>query len=299
MARDDSRAVVFVTALTISSGTWWTIWVGTGDASALIIALALHVSAATLFMHVVERARRPLAGALGLAIPIFGLVAALISARVRGRGGVDLLHDPSASTPRLDGIELARRLRASVPACDALASGNRELRRQAIAQLTGRAAPADIECLRWGRTLPGEASIEVAVAFEELGARFEQRAADARTAVAEAPSFVTHAALFTVIADGVARGVVDGALVGHAAAEGRRCHDEALACDVTRMRELVERRVRLALATHRAREALHLIATLPPLAGDLTMHAVLDDLVQQAAYAARFFHLTGHTDVTT
>lgn len=289
MSRRDRQLLGFAIVSAIVSAAYWALWIVTASRGALAITLIVHLAAAGLTAGLVERHRRPLAVALGVVVPVLGPLAAAFSTIIAGRGGADLLHDPHATPIRIDGAEIARRLTHSMPVCEALASTDVEARRQALSKLKARGAAEDIAILRWARAQRrGDATVEVALAFEEISSRFEQQATAARALATASPSYATHSAAFLVLSAGIASGVVDGQLVGRVAAEGARHHEAAVALEPIRGRELLVARVRLELTLHRATEALALLAD-PDL--DLSADTELGALYREAAYAARRFEL--------
>lgn len=293
MSRRDRELIAFAVVAALVSTAFWALWIVTAASSALVLTLILHGIAATLTAVLVPRRGRSLAIALALTVPVLGPLAAALSTIVAGRAGQELLHDPHAVELRISGIEIARRLTQSLPACEALMSADIEVRRQALAKLKGRAASEDISTLRWARTQRrGDAAVEVALAFEEISARFEQQATIGRAAVRAAPTFESLSALFLVLATGITTGVVDSALVGRVAAEACRHHDAALAADPRRGRDLLAARARLELAVNRPAEALALLRARPL---DLKNHRDLAQLYFEAAYAARRFDLVPRT----
>ncbi len=284
-------------ALTIVSAIvcagYWALWIATETSSTLVLALLFHVASAGCTAFLMAPRRRPLALALGLVVPVFGPLAAALSSLVVGRPGADLLHDPHAVVAKTSGLEIARRLTESLPACEALVSSSTEARRQALAKLKARADSEDISTLRWARMQPhGDAAVEVALAFEEISARFEHDATTARAAAKATPSYATSAALFQILAVGISTGVVDGPLVARLGAEACRHHDAAISHDPVRAGELLADRVRLDLAMHRPELALARLTSKPL---DLVRHRDLAQLYFEAAYAARRFDLVPRT----
>jgi hypothetical protein len=289
MASRDRQLLGYSAVAGIVSAGCWATWVATDAGAALALVLVVHAVCALLTAAFVPREKRALAIALGIAVPVLGPLAAAVSISVAGKGGTDLLHDPHAEQARIDGAEIARRLVHSMPVCEALASTDIESRRQALAKLKQRGAAEDIAVLRWARTQRrGDAAVEIALAFEEISARFEHQVSAARAAATRDPTYASLSALFLILADGIASGVVDGQLVARVAAEGARHHAAALALDPDRGSELLVTRVRLELSIHRPDVALELLST-PGL--DLTAGTELGELYRDAAYAARRFDL--------
>lgn len=293
MLRRDLQLVAFTLVATIVGGAFWVPWVRTGSSATLVLAVVIHVCCAALTATLIPRRRRALAIALGLVVPVFGPLAAVLSTLVIGRPGADLLHDPHAVVAKTSGLEIARRLTESLPACQALVSTSAEARRQALAKLKGRAAPEDIVTLRWARTQRnGDAAVDVALAFEEVSARFEEAATAARASSKSSPSYDSSASLFAILTHGITSGVVDAPLITRLGAEACLHHDIALGHDPIRGAQLLGRRVRLELAMHRPNEALAILGE-KPLA--LQSQPELAELYFEAAYAARRFDLVPRT----
>ncbi len=292
LRRDRGLLAVTVVAAFVCAA-YWALWVATGASSTLVLALIFHIASAAATAFLISPRRRALALALGIVVPVLGPFAAALSTLVAGRPGADLLHDPHAVVHKLSGVEIARRLTESLPACEALVSSSVEERRQALAKLKARAAPEDIATLRWARTQPhSDAAVEVALAFEEISARFEHDATAARAAVKASPSYATSSALFRILCDGITNGVVDAPLVARLGAEACRNHDAAVRQDPVRSEDLLPRRARLELAMHRPNEALALLRAKRL---DLRRHRDLAQLYFEAAYAARRFDLVPRT----
>lgn len=273
----------------LASAGYWTVWIGSGSPIALYIALVVQPSIAVLVVMAISVQRRSLALALAATVPVLGPIAAVLSSTTIGTtNGSDLLHDPNARPVALDGAELARRLR-SLPVCEALVSGDAEARSLALAKLTTRAAAEDVTTLRWARSASNsDASVDIAMAFEEVCARFDRESSVARTAATAAPSFNTHSEVFAVLHAGIVVGVVDSHLVSRVADEAARHCAAAVKFDATRGKELLAARVHLALLAHRPDEALALLEA----AGiDVRGNAELTALFRDAAYATRRFDL--------
>jgi len=293
MLRRERGLLALTIVAAIVCAAYWALWIATETSSALVLALFFHVASAGCTAYLMTPRRRALAIALGLVVPVLGPLAAALSSLVVGRPGADLLHDPHAVVLKTNGLEIARRLTESLPACEALVSSSTEARRQALAKLKARAAPEDISTLRWARTQPhSDAAVEVALAFEEINARFEHDATAARAAVKASPSYATSSALFQILTVGITSGVVDAPLVARLGAEACRHHDVAVSLDPRRAEELLADRVRLELAMHHPNEALALLTTKPL---DLVRHRDLAQLYFEAAYAARRFDLVPRT----
>lgn len=273
----------------ISGGVTWSVWVATQASGALVLALGVQLVVGLAMAWVTAPERRALAAVLGMTVPVLGALAAAWTAEAQGRGGAELLHDPHARAARMDGVAIARRLTTSLPSCEALVSGDIEARRATISRLGQRASADDVAILRWARTQHDpEIAVEVALAFEDVGQRFEERVQAARSAATALPSFETHAAVVRVICDGVLSGLVDAPLIGKLAAEARRHHATAGALDAASAVALVAPRVRLELAVRRPAVALSMLtATLK--------RGPVEELLKlypEAAYAARRFELT-------
>ena len=248
----------------------------------------MQVVAGAVIAWMAAPSRRLLIGLTAICVPILSPIASLLIDRERGRGGTELL--PDAPTPRraLSGAEIAQHLVGTLPPCEALVSGDVDARRATLTRLSERARNEDIAILRWARNQPGaDIAVEAALALADLEQRFEERLRAARAAVAAKRSYATHAALVSVICDGVTTGIVDPPLVGKLASEARRHHLEANVSDPEAAQELVVAYARLELAARRPDLAL-VIAT-QALARS-TSPALLQ-LRAEAAYAARRFDL--------
>jgi len=282
--------VLWVTAAiaTIVGGVTWGVWVATQATGALLIALGVQLVAGLATALVTFPERRSLAAALATVVPVIGPLAGAWAADARGHGGKELLPAPQVA-PRVDGVAIARRLTTSLSACDALMSRDLEARRATIARLSRRARPDDIAILRWARRHDDpEVAVEVALAFEDVGQRFEQQLNTARAAAAADPCVATHAAVVRVISEGVVTGVVDAPQIGRLAQEARTHYDAAIALEPTSARELVAPRARLELAVRRPAIARDLLAAAFKTSADAELVA----LYSEAAYAARRFDLT-------
>ena len=289
MPRRDPIVWLTASVAMISSGVTWGVWVATQASGALALALALQLVVGLAMAWVTSPERRALAAALGITVPVVGPLAAAWTADARGLGGAELLHDPHAAVARKDGAAIARRLTSALPSCEALVSGDIEARRATIARLGHRAGADDIAILRWARTQDDpEIAVEVALAFEEVGQRFEQRVASARAAVTAEPCFATHAALVTMICEGVLSGLVDAPLIGKLASEARIHHASAAVLDAASAVTLVALRARLELAVRRPEVALSLLK--PAIRRNPSEELL--QLYTDAAYAARRFELT-------
>ena len=287
MSRPDRQLLVIAGIAALIAAVFWLLWIVSDSSATLLFAVAVHVGVGLTTALFVEPRRRGLAAALGLAVPVFGPIAAAVAAVAIGTGGTELLHDPHARPARVDGAEIARRLNQSLPVCEALASGDVTARRLAITKLKGRGSAEDIAVLRWAHAQArGDAAVELALALEEVSARFETQIRSARAAAAAEPSYATLSAAFLLIAGGIASGAVDAQLAQRIAAEGAKHHEAAVALDPQRGKQLLVARVRLELAMHRPAAALDLIGETVP-AADTELGA----LYREAAYAARCFEL--------
>ena len=289
MRRPDPLIWVTAAIATIVGGVTWGIWVATQATGALVIALGVQLVAglATALVTTFPE-RRSLAAALATVVPVIGPLAGAWAADAQGHGGTELLNAPQLA-PRVDGVAIARRLRTSLSSCDALMSRDVEARRATIARLSRRARPDDIAILRWARRHDDpEVAVEVALAFEDVGQRFEERLNTARAAAVADPSFATHATVVRVISEGVVSGVVDAPQIGKLAKEARTHYEAAIALDPASASELVAPRARLELAVRRPAIARDLLAAAVKTRADDEIVA----LYSEAAYAARRFDLT-------
>lgn len=276
------------TVAVLVNGVTWSVWVATQAPGALAVAVVTQLLGALAMATVTERARRALAVTLAAAVPVVGPLAVVLLVQARGKDGLDLLHDPHARAPRLDALAIARRLTTSLPSCEAIMSGDVDARRATLARLTARARPDDVAILRWARGHDDpEVAVEVALAFEELGQRFEQRLRDARDAAAAEPTASAHAQIVHAISAGITSGVVDATLVSRLAEEARRHHVAAAVLDPSLARVLVAPRARIELAACRPTIALAQLEAAIRRSPD----PELLELYAQAAYAARRFEL--------
>lgn len=272
-----------------ASAVTWGVWVTTDATGALALAVLVQLGAGVAMMLLSHRERRTLAVTLAVTVPVVGPLATAIIEGVRGQGGAELLADPEPPRQRLDGVEIARRLTASLPPCEAIVSSNVDARRATIARLTQRAAADDIAILRWARNQDNaDVAVEAALAFEEINQRFEQRVQAARAAAQAHPSFATHATALLAISDGIVTGIVDTALTGKLAEEARKHHEAALALEPSRALEIAAPRARIELATRRPAAALDVLTPAISKSAD----PELLELHIEAAYAARRFDLT-------
>lgn len=273
---------------TSAASLWWLLWITTSAVLTLIIAIVVQTLGVLLLAWDTPRRHRSLAMAIGIILPAVGPIAAL-AARVPGRGGRDLLHDPHAKPKPTNGQEIARSLAGAPPTLEAVVSSDPEIRRTTLTNLSRRATSADIEILRWARArCGGEISLEVALALDEASERFEQRAAAARAAVEQDRSYVAAAHAFRILLDGIHSGIVDAPVITRLAAEARKYHEAAIAADAERARELLVPRAQLELADRQPAAALELLV----LAITKDPNAELTSIYKQAAFAARRFELT-------
>lgn len=272
----------------IASAVVWTVWIATAAPLALAFALGVQPVVGVTMAYVARPARRALAAALATVVPIVGPLAIAWTDEARGAAEPPLLHEPEAAAVRQDGIALARRLTSSLPSCEALVSGDVDARRATLTRLGQRARAEDLAILRWARTQPTpELAVEAALAYEEVGASFEQRVQAARRSTWAEPSFETHAAVVREISAGIVSGAVDPALVGTLAAEARTHYAAALALAPASTSTLVAARARIELAARQPAVALALLAD----AGGVHADAEVAALYTEAAYAARRFEL--------
>jgi hypothetical protein len=267
----------------------WTLWVASPDATFLILAVYMQVVPGFVLAWMARPDRCAMIVIVAVLVPVIGPIASLYIDRERGRGGAELLGDSIGLTSKqLSGSEIAQRLVGALPPCEALVSGDADVRRATITQLSWRARSEDIAILRWARNQRDtDVAIEAALALSEVEQRFEHSLREARAAVAAQPSFSSHAALVSAICSGVITGIVDPPLISKLAFDARKHFLAANVADPDAARELVIPYVRLELAARR-----------PDLALALTKRAlarstdpVLVQLYTEAAYAARRFDL--------
>ena len=269
----------------------WSDWVTSQNPTFLVLAIAMQAVPALSIVAASASERRILITLVALPVPVLGPIAALYIKNARGRGGADLLADLNTPVRRtkVTGTELARRLTDSLPPCDALISGDADIRRATLSRLSQRAGSEDVAILRWARNQPNaDVSVEAALALADLDERFQKRLREARAAFASPATYAKHATLVRAICDGVVSGIVDAPLVTKLASEARRHHLEASVMDPEAAYELVLPYGRLELAARR-----------PDLALSLAERAMarskkdpaLVMLHMEAAYAARRFDL--------
>lgn len=272
------------TAAAIAQAALWAGAIDRGGTFAVVTAIALQLGTVLPIVQSLPR-RRGLAAALSLTVPVVGPIAATLAASVSGHRARELLRGPQPEPRRIDGHEIVNALVDAVPACEAVLSPNAEVRRSCLARLARRANASDIAILRWARAQSsGDIAVEIALALEDVVARFESRAADARRAAAVSPGYDAHAHAFRVLVAGICNGAVDEPAVESLAKEARHHHEAARAADGDRARELLADRARLELAVDQPGQVIEMLA---PFAGD----GELAPLFEQAAYAARRFEL--------
>lgn len=288
MSRADTLLWLPTSIAVLGSTIAWTDWITTQDSTFLLLAIAMQAVAGLAVAWMTAPGRRLLAGLGAVAVPVLGPIASMYINYERGRGGAELLADVMPEKPRLTGVELAQRLTGALPPCEALVSGDADARRATISWLSQRAGSEDIAILRWARNQQdSDVSVEAALALAELEQRLEQRLRETRAAAAANPCYATHAALVTVICDGVITGIVDPPLVGKLAVEARRHYLAANVMNPEAAQELVLSRGRLELAARRPDLALALTKRALTRSSD----PALIQLYAEAAYAARRFDL--------
>ena len=274
----------FVGALT------WAIWFLTKDSAALLCAIGVQLLGGALMYAVAHHERRELAAVLSVTAPVIGPGAAALLHHVRSEGGSELLPEVPERAPA-DGTEVALRLRASASPCAAIVSVEPAVRRAMIARLAARGRAEDVQILRWARSHDDpDIAVEVALAFEELGQRFDERLLQARRIVEASPSFEAHAAIVRVIEDAVSAGLVDDTLAPGLIEEARAHHTAALALvsdegppEPASVQAVTLARARLELASRRPERALEVLAPSLQTRADPELIA----LHLEAAYAAR------------
>lgn len=256
-----------------------------------LLAAILHVTAAAAVMRLrgIEPTRRLLAAAMMFCLPPVGPAMAVLVVRLRGRGGDELLarREPVPRSAR--GAELATRLTAGGPACEALLAADPETRHVAVSALQRDADARAITLLRWSIAQPDpDLALEAALALEELSARYAERSAEACALAERQPSRASALAAAEVIASAIHNGLADPALLPAIAAQARAHYDLAARLDEPRAAELAGARARLELAMRAPDAALALIEpALDAGAGD----EPLRELYRDAAHAARRFEL--------
>lgn len=286
MGREERAHWCIAIGVAIVEATVWTASIALGGVAPLFAAIAVQL-ASVIVVARPQRRRRVLAAAVSAAIPVIGPVAAALAVAVSGNGGRALLAGGHAEARRLDGRQIADALVTEIPACEALASPDREVRRKCLAKLARRATASDIALLRWARTrASGDVAVEIALTLEDIVTRFENRVSAARERAERTPGYETSASAFRALVAGITSGIVDEPAIARLANEARHHHEAARAADPDSARELLADRARLELAVERPEAALELLAT------DLRGDATLIELYKQAAYAARRFELT-------
>jgi hypothetical protein len=256
----------------------------------LLVGL-VHVAAAgaVLRLRGVEPTRRLLAAAMMFCLPPVGPAMAMLAVRLRGRGGDDLLAGHKLVARSASGAELAARLTAGGPACEALLAVDAETRHVAVSALQREADARAITLLRWSLAQPDpDLALEAALALEELSARYAERSAEACALAERQPSRASALAAAEVIASAIHNGLADPALLPAIAAQARAYYRLAAQLDEPRAAELAGARARLELAMLDPDAALALIEpVLDAGAGD----EPLRELYRDAAHAARRFDL--------
>ena len=286
--RAESLRWVPTGAATLGSAIAWSDWLTSQESASLVLAVVMQAVAGAVVAWMATPQRRVLIWLVALSVPVIGPLASMYIDSERGRGGAELLEDPTAEAPTIDGIEIARRLTQALPPCEALVSGNVDARRATITRLSQRAKGEYIAILRWARNQrDSELAVDAALALADLEQRFELRLRTARASVAASPCYATHASLVTTICDGVLAGIVDAPIVTKLVSEARRHHLEASVADPEAARELVVPCGRLELAARRPDLALALAKR----ALSRSANPELVHLYSEAAYAARRFDL--------
>lgn len=263
----------------------WGAWLVFDMPVMLPIAIGVQVLAGIVVYSTASRQRRGLASTLAASVPVIGPLAAIGLEAVTGGGGADLLVDLAPIRRRMDGSEIARRLVASLPPCEAIVSGDVEARRATIGRLVERASADDIAILRWAHRQPdSEVSLEAALALEEIGQRFEQRLRAARVAADTNPTPRAHAEIVCAISDAVRKNIVDTVLVPKLLVEARRHHLVAVVQDPALNEKLAIAVARLELAARQPARALGVLRTIE---GSTSKELI--ELRREAAYATRRF----------
>src|SRR5690606_30598888 len=149
-------------------GAMWGIAIADGSAVALVAAIAVQLGSVIVVAYP-QRRRRMLAAAVSAAVPVIGPIAATLAAAVNGNGGRALLQGVLTEPRRADARRIADALVTEMPACEALTSSDREIRRSCLAKLARRATPSDIALLRWARTrASGDVAVEIALTLEDI-----------------------------------------------------------------------------------------------------------------------------------
>jgi len=254
-------------------------------------AALLHVAAAVAVLRLrgAEPTRRLLAAAMTFSLPLIGLVMAMLVVRLRGRGGDELVARPAPVQRSESGAELARRLTAGGPVCEALLAIDAGTRHVALASLQRDADARAIAVLRWSLAQPDpDPVLEAALALEELSARYAERSAEACAEAERRPSRDSALAAAEVVASAIHNGLAEPALLPAIAARARACYGTAARLDEQRAGELAWARARLELAMGDPEAALALIE---PVLGTSACEERLLELHRDAAHAARRFEL--------
>jgi hypothetical protein len=276
-----------------------------GSGAALVLAALLHALSALPLAAAATSisSERTLAGALGLAVPVFGLPLAALAlattarnelARAAGHGEARA----GAVAPPLDPEEV-RRMAEAVPCCEAMLEGPAEERRAIIATLTRRADADAVALLRWALgAADADLAVEAALALEEVSATFEGRLESARREMRERPSFEGALAAAETVARAVDAGVADPALVPSLAREARGFFDEAARLGPGPGDAVAIGRARLELAVLRPDSALACIDA--ALAGEgAPGHLELRALREEAVLASHILPWEGPSALAT
>ncbi len=287
MARDNPERWFVAAVAALAEAVVWAVAIARNGSGSLVMAIVFQLVAASLIVWNLRR-RRVLVAALSLTVPVVGPIAAVLAVTVSGHGGRDLLHDPVPETRANVGPQIVDALVGALPACEAVLSADREIRRSSLSRLARRATASDLAILRWARAQSsGEHAVEIALVLEDVVARFESRVLAAQVAASQSADYDTRAHAFGVLVEGICAGLVDEPLIVQLAVEARLHHEAAIAADAERGRELLADRARLELALDRPEVVLDLITPLLRTTADPN----LVGLYKQAAYAARRFEL--------
>ncbi len=224
---------------------------GSGGPSGYAMAATLHLVAVGIVWQSSRLApsHRLLLSALTLAMPVVGPPIAALALATRGRGelaralAVDSIWQPPSKVMDVS------RLTDGLPACEALVSANQEQRRASLALLSRRADAESIAILRWAAGGPDpDLAVEAALALEDLGTRFDTRAAAAREALESHPGFDEALAAADILADGIHSGLADPSLLGPLVTEARRCYAQAEFLAPARLPDIAANWARLELS---------------------------------------------------
>jgi hypothetical protein len=234
--------------------------------AAAIVAALLHVAAALSFLitplgaGTLAPSERMLAAALTLTLPLVGAPVALVALSTVGRSELTQAAPLERRLPPPPDPEEVRRMAEALPCCEALLSGDADLRRAIIATLTRRADADALAMLRWALGAPDpELAVEAALALEEISASFETRLGAGRRGVRESPTFEVVQAAAENITSAVDAGVADPSLIPSLAAEARQLYQQAADLEPTRYAVIAAGRARLELAVLRPDAAVSCI----------------------------------------